>query len=468
MLFNSLAFFVYLPVVVLLFWVLPRRYRNLFLLAASYFFYGWWDPRFLLLMFLSTSIDFYAAIRVEESKTPRARKGWITFSVVSELSILGTFKYFDFFSRSLGDAMGALGFTAHPYLLDVVLPVGISFYTFQALSYTVDVYRGHAKAQRRFFDFALFVSFFPQLVAGPIERARDLMPQLQRDRTFADVDVSRAAHLILWGFYKKVFIADNLAPIVARLLDTTPQTGAGVFVGVLAFAFQIYADFSGYTDIARGSALLVGVDLSPNFRNPYFALSPSDFWERWHISLSRWLRDYLYISLGGSRAARWKIYRNLMLTMVLGGLWHGAAWNYVLWGMFHGGILVGYRLLFGKTGRPAADGVMARAALMALMFVLTLGGWLLFRATSGAHVVSMVSALATGSWAFGPFAHDLVTIAFASLPLVAVMAAQELSGDMFWPLRLRWAAATPFYTYLVAAVALFGATGEAQFIYFQF
>lgn len=298
MAFNSWVYLIFLPTVLLLYWLLPHRGRGYLLLVASAVFYGWWDARFLVLIAISISIDYVVGRKLGALETGvPARNRWVALSVCANLGILGVFKYFDFFSDSVVRLMSAIGMEADPLLLKVILPVGISFYTFQSMAYTIDVYYGKLKPVTDLLVFANYVSFFPQLVAGPIERAGHLVPQLQEPRRRRDCDIRDALYLILWGLYKKVVVADNLARIAATCLDAENPTAGGVAVGVLAFAFQIYGDFSAYTDIARGSAMLLGIKLCENFKLPYFAVSPSDFWTRWHVSLSSWLRDYLYLSL---------------------------------------------------------------------------------------------------------------------------------------------------------------------------
>ena len=310
--------------------------RNAILLVASYVFYGAWDVRFLSLIILSTAVDYVVGREIFLSDDPVRKKRLLLVSLVTNLGLLGVFKYYDFFARSLAELLTTLGISYQPPLLQILLPVGISFYTFQTLSYTIDIYRGQLRPARSWLGFATFVAFFPQLVAGPIERARDLVPQFARPRPITWRRVEWGFHLIGAGLFKKVVIADNVALVADAVFALQNPTGLQSLMGVYAFAVQIYCDFSGYTDIARGTASCLGFDLSKNFNLPYFAHTPSDFWRRWHISLSSWLRDYLYISLGGNRGGEKKTYRNLMLTMLLGGLWHGAAWTFVAGGRFTG------------------------------------------------------------------------------------------------------------------------------------
>ena len=388
--FVSSAYILFLAAVCLLYFRLPHRWQNRMLLVASYVFYGWWDWRFLGLILFSSLVDYACGLWMAERGEARAsRRRWaVTLSVVTNLGLLAAFKYFGFFVASARALLGSFPLPLGLDTLDIILPVGISFYTFQSMSYTIDVYRGDTTPTRKLDDFLLYVSFFPQLVAGPIERSRHLLPQIQSPRLVDGDTIARGAQLALVGFFKKMVVADNLAPYVESVFratstaDMTPD-GFSVVLATWAFAIQIYGDFSGYTDIARGSARMLGFDLGPNFRAPYLATNPSDFWQRWHISLSSWLRDYLYIPLGGNRGGRFKTYRNLTLTMLLGGLWHGAAWNFVVWGAFHGVLLVVFHQLVSRremrkvTARRRTELVFWLKA--AAFFQLTCVGWLLFR-----------------------------------------------------------------------------------------
>jgi alginate O-acetyltransferase complex protein AlgI len=348
MLFNSLVFLVFLAVVLLVYPRLRHRAQNVFLLAASYIFYGYWDWRFLLLLFISTITDFIVGQKLQSTEKRSSRKGLLLISVSVNLGLLGFFKYFNFFVDSFGAIIDSFGMQPHMPLLRVLLPVGISFYTFQTLSYTIDIYRRKLEPTTNLLDFALFVSFFPQLVAGPIERARNLLPQVSRPRTVDRHQVGSGLNLILMGFFKKIFVADTLAPFVNQIFDDPLSFTSGqLLTGVYAFCFQIYGDFSGYSDIARGVSRLLGFELMENFHAPYLSRSPAEYWKRWHVSLSTWLGDYLYIPLGGNRKGRLRTYFNLMVTMLLGGLWHGASWTFVAWGLWNGLYLAAYRLTGG-------------------------------------------------------------------------------------------------------------------------
>lgn len=338
MIFTEFRFFVFAAIVLAIYWAIPTdKYRKGWLLLVSYFFYGMWDWRFLSLIFLSTGVDYAVGLAMEAQSDEKKKRWLLILSLAVNLGVLGYFKYWNFFVDSFADAAGSMGLTVDPILLDIILPVGISFYTFQTLSYTLDIYRGSLRATRSLLDFSLFVAFFPQLVAGPIVRARDFLHQLDRKRAWAEVDLRWALTLFLLGFFKKACVADNLAPYVDGFFENPALYGTiDSWLATLMYSAQIYCDFSGYSDMAIAMAGLMGYRLTENFNAPYFASDIADFWRRWHISLSSWLRDYLYISLGGNRGGQLRTYRNLILTMLLGGLWHGASWNFVLWGAIHG------------------------------------------------------------------------------------------------------------------------------------
>ncbi len=389
MIFSSYEFlFLFLPVVLAGYYLLPRRGRTLFLTLASYLFYGWWDYRFCGLMLLSTVIDYTAGRGIVGADTPRGKKGWVVLSVVSNLSLLGFFKYYDMFASTLNYGLGALLPGLQPAgsetllpLLHLVLPVGISFYTFQSMSYAIDLSRGRARETRSFLDFACYVSLFPQLVAGPIVRYHELAEQLA-ERSHSAAKASRGAALFILGFAKKVLIADAVAPLVTLAFDTQQPGLAAAWVGVLAYAMQIYFDFSGYSDMAVGLGLMFGFRFPINFNSPYKAVSITDFWRRWHISLSSWLRDYLYIPLGGNRIGPRRTYVNLLLVMLLGGLWHGANWTFVVWGGMHGILLAWER--FRGIGQPSS---VLRGRVLTFIWVCL--AWVPFRASSMGQAVEV-------------------------------------------------------------------------------
>jgi len=343
--FVEFRFIWFFLIVFAVYWAMPdNTARKIWLLICSYAFYAGWNWKFLFLLFGSTALDYTVGMMLARHKDPAVRRAWLIASLCANLGVLGFFKYFNFFIASASEFSAWLGLPVSVSTLNVVLPVGISFYTFQSMSYTIDVYRGRQAPVSNFLDLALFISFFTHLVAGPIMPAVFFLPQLASARKFSDVDVRGALLLFLSGFIKKACIADGVAPIADRYFaNPAGFTAASAWVGVLFYTIQVYCDFSGYTDMARACARLLGYELVVNFRFPYFARNISDFWRRWHISLSSWLREYLYIPLGGSRGPRWFVYRNIMITMVLGGLWHGAAWTFVIWGALHGIALLIHR-----------------------------------------------------------------------------------------------------------------------------
>lgn len=482
MLFNSWVFWVFLPVVLAGYALLRRRGQNRWLLVASYVFYGWWDWRFLGLLALSTVIDYLAARAIDRrgadgttyAHDHRRRTALLIVSLAVNLGVLAFFKYFHFFEDSLLDLLEAvLGRPVAPTGLDVILPVGISFYTFQSMSYTIDVYRGHLRATPDLLDFATFVAFFPQLVAGPIVRASEFLPQLASPRRFDARRFDEGGYLILWGMFKKVVVADNLAPLVetAYAADATP-TGAAVLIATYAFAFQIYCDFSGYTDIARGCAKLMGFEFPLNFDLPYAARTPSEFWRRWHISLSTWLRDYLYIPLGGNRRGPARVYVNLMTTMVLGGLWHGASWTFVVWGAYQGALLCAWRF---AEPRLSAVPALARAHRLRavklvewiVFFHLVCLGWLVFRAESVSHLAALLGALADGIQ-LAPAVDLAWPVLVFTAPVIAMQLAQHRTGRLDVVLGLPAPVRGAIYAFWLVGITVLGQFSGNEFIYFQF
>lgn len=475
MLFNSLAFIVFLPVVLVLYRVLARGRQNILLLVASYVFYGWWDYRFCGLLAVSTFVDYFCARSIEASEDPAKRRGILAISLVTNLGILGFFKYFNFFADSAVELLQAIGLNASVVTLNVILPVGISFYTFQTLSYTIDIYKRNSKTAASFLDFAVYVSFFPQLVAGPIERATRLLPQIEQQRRVSSAQISDGLFLILVGYLKKLVIADRCSPIVtAAFSGSALPTDAGVaWLALYAFAFQIYGDFSGYTDIARGVSKLFGFELMRNFRAPYLVTNPAAFWRNWHISLSTWLRDYLYIPLGGNRQGPSKTYRNLMTTMLLGGLWHGAGWAYLLWGLYQGLILVVFRRAarrdVDKPWQPLERVVHGLVVLG--FFHVTCIGWLIFRTGSispgfsqAAFVYqSMASLVAPVTLsAIAPALRVLLII--GSVVFLVQWKNEALENFSLWPPARQAVAAVV----IAVAIVTLGVFDGADFIYFQF
>jgi len=484
MLFNSWQFVFFFLTVYTIYLLLPRfRWQNWFLLAVSYVFYAAWDWRFCFLMMVTTVIDYFCGLAMEASTEKRTKRIFLIVSVCSNLGVLGFFKYYKFFLSSLDSLLAPTGLTVDRLHLHIVLPVGISFYTFQAITYTADVYWGKLKPTRNLLDFALVVALFPQLVAGPIERAKVLLKQITQPRTIDEVKFTSGCWLIFWGLWKKIVLADNLAALVDPLFARSGSlTAAEAYLAVLGFAFQIYCDFSAYSDIARGAARLLGFELMVNFNCPYFATSPSDFWRRWHISLSSWLRDYLYVPLGGNRGGERKTYRNLMLTMMLGGLWHGAAWNFVWWGVYHGLILCVWRY-FGD-GRRTEDepSTLRWLGSILFMFQFTLFGWLLFRCNrvlplpdgrtrddSFNQIVEMLTSFRNGWGLTASAAQVLGTILACAVPLLTLEWLAQKRGQLIG--EFRWVprpALIALASGMVFSWLFWGVPYAETFIYFQF
>jgi len=473
--FNSWTFLAFFLSV----WIMHRLaikafYRNTLLLGASYVFYAAWDWRFLGLIILSTIVDFIAGKYIYNSNKLLTQRVALFISITVNLSVLAFFKYYNFFTSELISLLADSGINANQYYLGIILPVGISFYTFQTLSYSIDIYRGRLEPEKHLLNFAVFVAFFPQLVAGPIERARNLLPQLEIAKTASKNQILEGVSLIAVGLFKKIYIADNLARIVDPLYANSAHlTASHVYIASIAFAFQILADFSAYTDIARGVAKCLGLELMENLKNPYISLNPQEFWRRWHISLSSWLRDYLYIGLGGSRKSTFFTYRNLMLTMMIGGFWHGAAWNYIWWGIYHGVLLCVHRFVsgFGWWRIP-------KTIAWFTMFHLTLIGWLIFRSTrvviidgipqdrSGAQLVELLSAYQNG-WYSANVVNIAGEVAFFAIPLILIEiyrgTDQQLAEAVSRPY-----AGPALAGVIMFLVALWGVQNASSFIYFQF
>jgi alginate O-acetyltransferase complex protein AlgI len=484
MLFNSIHYLVFFPLAVGVYFLLPQRWRWVWLLGSSYYFYMCWRPPYVLVLWALTLVDYVAGIQIARAERPALRRAFLLLSLASNVGLLVFFKYFNFFGESLGGLLALAGVRYRAPELDVILPVGVSFHTFQAMAYTIDVYRRRCAPERHLGYFALYVAYFPQLVAGPIERAQHLLPQLRERHGF---DAGRAVdglRLIAWGFFKKVVIADRLAVYVNAVYGAPAEYGgAQLLLATYFFAFQIYCDFSGYTDIAIGSARVMGVDLSPNFRRPYAARSVADFWRRWHISLSTWFRDFVYIPLGGSRVPRPRHYANLMIVFLLSGLWHGANWTFVLWGALHGSYVVASAATaaardraasaLGRVG-PGAARLRAVAATL-VTFHLVAFAWIFFRAATVADAWAVVRGIAAGvdaSLLFAPVpgfgtGEVALSIAFlAALEILQRVRSERPAGDLLLarPAWARWA----LYYAAVLVILLFGRFDEREFIYFQF
>ena len=481
MLFNSIEFLLFLPAIFLLFWFVCSKsvkLQNILLIAASYLFYGWWDWRFLGLIVLSSVLDYWLARGIDQSESGGNKKQLLWVSILVNLGILGFFKYFNFFVDSATELLHVMGMEADFITLNVLLPVGISFYTFQTLSYTMDVYRGEIKAEKDIFAFFAYVAFFPQLVAGPIERAKNFLPQFSKPKTFNYDYAVDGCRQMLWGFFKKVVIADSCSPFVNMIFaDPGDYSGPTLFLGAVLFAFQIYGDFSGYTDIAIGTARLFGFDLMRNFAYPYFSRDIAEFWRRWHISLSSWFKDYLYFPLGGSRGGLAKTIRNTFAIFLVSGFWHGANWTFVVWGGLNALYFLP-SLLGGRNrknlGTVAEDKRLPSGAELWQMlstFILTCIAWVFFRAESVSDALSylwhMVNPIIWGDKIEGIYEGALGALAlFISLLIIVewIKRKEEHGLASLSSLKLiRY----PVYLILIFTI-LYHWGSEQEFIYFQF
>jgi alginate O-acetyltransferase complex protein AlgI len=472
MLFNSVEFFLFFLVVYSVYLLLSHRWQNVMLVIASCIFYAGWNWKFLPLMFLSITTDYICSNKIYQSSNKTARKKFLFLSIFVNLSILGFFKYFNFFIDSFQAAALWL-FPALPpavtHSFHIILPVGISFYTFEAISYTVDVYRGIIPPARRYWDYVLFVIYFPHLVAGPIMRAKQFLPQITVPRIITLEKFYEGCFLVFWGLFEKMYVADNLAKIVNPVFaDSSGYEGGRVLLALYAFAFQIFCDFDAYSNIARGLGKCMGFEITINFNLPYFSTNPVEFWRRWHISLSSWLRDYLYIPLGGNRGGQWKTCRNLLITMFLGGLWHGAAWTFVLWGMYHGALLIGHRLSSDEKETSRNEQGIAFVLKIILFFHAVVLGWLLFRAQSMSQAGQMLQAL------FFNFKIEhqdpamwLKFLGFVA-PLWLVQIGQFKSNDLMFLYKQHWLLKTAVYALMAYLLVGWGVMKAEEFIYFQF
>ena len=478
MLFNSIDFAIFLPVVFLIYWFVVSKnlkLQNAFLLIASYFFYGWWDWRFLSLIFFSSLVDYSVGLAMDKQEKINTRKLLLALSIIVNIGFLGFFKYYNFFVDNFIDAFSLMGQSIKPGLLSIILPVGISFYTFQTLSYTIDIYRRKLEPTKDIVAFFAFVSFFPQLVAGPIERASNLLPQFYNKRVFDLAKASDGMRQILWGLFKKIVIADNCA-FYANDIFTNYQdySGSTLVLGAFFFALQIYGDFSGYSDIAIGTARLFGINLMRNFAFPYFSRDIAEFWRRWHISLSTWFRDYLYIPLGGSRGSKLNVIRNIFIIFIVSGFWHGANWTFLAWGFLHA--LYFLPLMLQNVNRKNLDVTAAHRYLpnirellnILITFSMVTFAWIFFRAESIAHAFDYISGIFNSSIINFPdkFPINILALVFI-LIVVEWMQRRKQHGleiDAYKiPLIVRWL----IYYAVVLLIIIFN--GEQQdFIYFQF
>lgn len=480
MLFNSAEYLIFLPSVLALYWLTARlgsssrTVQNVLLLVASYLFYGWWDWRFLGLIAFSTIVDYSVGRAMGATESVGRRQLLLAVSLITNLGLLGFFKYYGFFVDSFADMLQAFGMQANRSSLNIILPVGISFYTFQTLSYTIDVYRRQIKPTHNVIDFFAFVSFFPQLVAGPIERASNLLPQFAKDRTVTSHQFASGLNQIVWGLFKKMVIADNCAQMANQAFEQSGSLpGSALVLGVCYFAFQIYGDFSGYSDIAIGTARLFGFELMTNFAYPYFARDIAEFWRRWHISLSTWFRDYVYIPLGGSRVSLGRNIRNVMIVFVVSGFWHGANWTFIIWGFLHALYFLPL-MIAGSNRRHVSEVVAAdrwlpslqETGAILLTFTLTALGWIFFRAENLGQAFSyLANMLNVTNWTFP-------TGFVAYLPLLAIIIVLDWLGrrrafplDFARPGGVLQLSATCTIAWLTI---FWRYTGEQEFIYFQF
>lgn len=470
--FVSLAFvllFVFSYIICRL--VQTRAQKHFVLLIASYIFYAYWDARFLLLLILQTYISYFLAKKIERAESPKLGKRYMLLGVSISLGILGFFKYFNFFVGSFATLFGIKSLGA----LNIILPVGISFYTFQALSYLIDVYRDKLKACDRFVDLSMYISFFPQLVAGPIVRASDFLPQMEEDRPMTRANLVEGLQIFLFGLIKKIVIADRLAVCVDAVFGSPGSySGLSLVVAVVAYSIQIYCDFSGYSDMAIGIAKTFGYDLCRNFDMPYVSPNPTEFWKRWHISLSTWLRDYLYIPLGGNRKGKLRTKINLMLTMLLGGLWHGANWQMVFWGALHGGALVVHKTFREqvdahnmRTSSRVLKGILTGLSVVA-MYLFTCVCWVFFRAQSFPDAITILSRIWTG--AGGVQYYYVFTFIFAAIiALASIIGVRNNQGHGYYPiLNLSKFWPKVLLLFVILLTVMFFYAGDTAFIYFQF
>jgi len=478
MLFNSLNFAIFLPVVFLLYWFATKRdvkLQNILLLVSSYFFYACWDWRFLFLLVFSTLLDYYTGIMMSDAKNINSKKFWFWLSISVNLGFLGVFKYYNFFADSFAAAVENIGLHVNPWTLKVILPVGISFYTFHGLSYVIDIYKDRIKAEKNFVDYSVFVSFFPLLVAGPIERATHLLPQIQKERTFDYAKAVDGLRQILWGLFKKVVIADQCAEYANQIFNNSNDySGSTLVLGAILFAFQIYGDFSGYSDIALGTARLFGIELLRNFAFPYFSRDIAEFWRRWHISLSTWFKDYLYIPLGGSKGGTWMKVRNTFIIFIVSGFWHGANWTFIIWGLLNA-IYIMPSIIF-NTNRNHIEIVAKGRNLPGLKdllmigttFGLTVFAWIFFRAESVTHAITYISHIFSPSLFSIPEIKPVVLLFLITLFVMvewfgrAQQHALENTVSSF-PRVVKWG-----IYYAIVFLIFYFSGSEQQFIYFQF
>ncbi|WP_299109760.1 MBOAT family O-acyltransferase [uncultured Winogradskyella sp.] len=482
MLFNSFEFVIFFCIVFFIYYKSYNnlKFQNILLLVSSYIFYGWWDWKFLTLIVISSLSDYIIGKAIDESDNKKKRKQLLILSLTINLGILGFFKYYNFFSQSFSDFVALFGFETNPFLLNIVLPVGISFYTFQTMSYTIDIYKGKMKSNKNLLEFMTFVSFFPQLVAGPIERASHLLPQFSKKRTFNLYEFKEGAKQGLWGLFKKIVIADNCAFYANQIFENSDSyPGSVLVIGVILFAFQIYGDFSGYSDIAIGISRMMGIDLMQNFKSPYLSENIQDFWRRWHISLSTWFRDYVYIPLGGSKVdSSFRRSLNIIITFTVSGFWHGANWTFIIWGALHS---LFYFIQTSYSRNMATVKILPEKFVkffsILITFIAVTFAWIFFRADSFSHAISYISEIISSSILTNPMSY-IKTMGSTVKPFIIVIGLIYLSlfeifnrdsNYSFQVGHFRAPVRTVLYSSLILLIIFFRATGGAiDFIYFQF
>ena len=482
MFFNSFSFAIFLPIVFILYWFGTKgnlRLQNILLLVSSYYFYACWDWRFMFLLIFSTLLDYITGIKIHEAINQRKKIFWLWLSIGINLGFLGVFKYYNFFAESFADGLSLLGFQANVGTLQVILPVGISFYTFHGLSYVIDIYKNRIKPERNFIDYSVFVSFFPLLVAGPIERATHLLPQILKKREFNYSKAVDGLRQILWGLFKKIVIADNCAEYANTIFNNSDDySGSTLALGALFFTFQIYCDFSGYSDIALGTARLFGIELLRNFAFPYFSRDIAEFWRRWHISLSSWFKDYLYIPLGGSKGGLWMKIRNTFIIFIVSGFWHGANWTFIVWGLLNA-LYIMPSIIF-NTNRNNLD-IVAKGKYLptikeflaiGLTFGLTVFAWIFFRAANVTHAFSFISEIFSSSLFTIPHFPGIgkaVSIIFLTGLFIIIEWLGREQQYAIAHLGIKWHRPVRWAMYYAIIIAIYSFAGsEQQFIYFQF
>lgn len=472
MLFNSFGFLVFFPLVCLLYFLLPsRKAKNTMLLIASYYFYMSWKPIYALLILCTTLITFLCSLLVEQNNGNKKRKKlFFVCSLIINFGILFVFKYYNFINESIFSLMSSCGWNWRVRNLDILLPVGISFYTFQAVGYSIDVYRGTLKAEKNFFTYALFVSFFPQLVAGPIERAKNLLPQFYKANAFSYKNATEGIRLMVWGYFMKLCIADRISEYVNAIYNNVPNhNGASLLLATFFFTFQIYCDFAGYSNIAIGAAKFMGYDLMENFHRPYLSLNVKDFWKRWHISLSSWFMDYLYIPLGGNRVSYPRHLLNLLITFLVSGAWHGANWTFVLWGFTHGVFIIIDNIIRKYIGQPKTKTLFSKVVSIAVCFCLVAFAWIFFRANSASDAFLIINKIFTQRGTLFTGSKTVLILSFVSLFILFAKSIKDEAGIKINFLHSKSTLVSYLSTVLlISYILLFGALEGNQFIYFQF